>query len=83
MDNKVTDSLEKGEVYTKAIYEEKIEGKDCYKIYTLNGEKLIDCLPVCLVRASKFGDSRISSEDYRRLNVWYDDYIFKNQKYDF
>lgn len=38
MDNKVTDSLEKGEVYTKAIYEEKIEGKDCYKIYTLNGE---------------------------------------------
>ncbi len=81
MDNKVTDSLEKGDVYTN--YEEKIKGKDCYKIYTLNGEKLIDCLPVCLVRASKFVDSRISSEDYRRLNVWYDDYILKNQKYDF
>lgn len=78
--------LENEEIYTKAIYEQKIEGKDCYEIYTLNIEKPIDCLPVCLIRASGPGDrSRIpmiSSEDYRSLKGWYDDYISKKQKHD-
>ena len=87
LNNRLRDEcLENEEAYTKAIYEKKNKGKDCYKIYTLNMEKLIDCLPVSLIRASDPGDrSRvpmISSEDYRSLKGWYDDYISKNQEYD-
>lgn len=87
LNNRLRDEcFENEEAYTKAIYEQKIEGKDCYKIYTLNGGKLIDCLPVSLIRASNPGDwSRIpmiSSENYRSLKGWYDNYISKNQKHD-
>lgn len=87
LNNRLRDEcLENEEVYTKSIYEQKIEGKDRYKIYILNVEKLIDCFPVSLIRASGPGDrSRIPmipSEDYRSLKGWYDDYISKNQKHD-
>lgn len=79
LNNRLRDEcIENEGVYTKAMYEKQIKGKDCYKIHTLNLGN-IDCLPVRLIRASKFGDRssmpRISSEDYRSLKVWYNNHI--------
>lgn len=77
--------IENEEEYTKAVYEKNIEDKDCYQIYTLSGRKYEDCPPVSLLQASKPGNRRslmpkISSEDYRSLKTWYDDYISKKSE---
>ncbi len=77
--------LENEEAYTKSVYEKNIEDKDCYQIYTLSGKKCEDCPPISLLQAKKPGNRRslmptISSEDYRSLKAWYDDYISKESE---
>lgn len=88
LNNRLRDEcLENEEIYTKAIYEQNIKGKDSYKIYTLNGKRLIDCPPISLHPDPifEYGYMRmtdISFEDSKSLKEWYDDYISKNQEHD-
>ena len=84
LNNRLRDEChENGKAYTKGVYEQKIKGKDCYQIHTISGKTYDDCSPISLLRINKpryipnEWCYEPSSEQYKYLKTWYDDYISK------